>query len=103
MILDPTWGLYLVELKDYALRDTPVDSAALSTILEAKRNDSIQIIRVINKALRRQWYYRWIFLRLRWYHLCPSEWRTWHNAYICIEEGRVLFIGDVRVKKMVYS
>lgn len=92
--LDPDWGLYLIELKDYPTTATIPNYEAHGEMLNSKLKGSIRVIRTVNAALRRQWYYRLIFLRLGIHRWCPNEWRIWKLAEECIENERFVIIGD---------
>lgn len=95
--IDPDWGLFFIELKDYpALADVPTHSSQ-HRMLQSKLQGSIKLIKTVNKALGRQWYYRLIFLRLRIYKLCPYEWQIWKEAEECIAHDRYIIIGDFSI------
>lgn len=94
LAVDPNWGLYLIELKDYPKEaQIPSIDSNHNTLL-AKKAGSIKLIQTVNAALKRQWYYRVIYLKLKIYRLCPAEWHTWHLAEQCIEDNRFLVLGD---------
>lgn len=99
LIIDPDWGLYLIELKDYPKGvKVPLPKQHHTTLL-AKREGSIKLIKAVNKAFRRQWYFRMVFLKLKLYSLCPSEWLIWHHAEECLIENRITVIGDFCIRK----
>ncbi len=94
LAVDPTWGLFLVEIKDYTQNANIPSIETHHNTLLTKKAGSIKLIHTVNAALRRQWYYRIIFLRLKWYRYCPAEWKTWHLAEEFIHENKVVVFGD---------
>lgn len=94
LAIDPNWGLYLIELKNYPkLAKIPSVKSSHSTLLN-KKAGSIKLIRTVNAAFKRQWYYRVVFLKLKIYRLCPAEWHIWHLAEQYIDQNRLVVLGD---------
>lgn len=98
LAIDPNWGLYLIELKDYPQKAKVPFKEEHQTTLLAKKAGSIKLIKTVNAALRRQWYYRLIFLRLKIYRICPDEWQVWYMAEKCIDERRLVVVGDFAIR-----
>jgi len=94
LAIDPDWGLYLIELKDYPAPAHIPTPEAQDKMLAEKLNGSIKLIKTANAALRRQWYYRYIFIKLKIYRWCPIEWQIWQKAEQYLKEGRYAIIGD---------
>jgi len=94
LAIDPEWGLYLLELKDYPSKATIPSTDQHEHMLQLKLKGSLKLIKTVNAALRRQWYYRLIFLRLGIYRWCPQEWQTWKLAQDFVIEKKYLIIGD---------
>lgn len=92
--VDDDMGLILIELKDYHTDQVPQEDV-LEHTANRKLQDSIKVIRIVYQALYRQWYFRWIFLKWKWYRLCPEEWLVWRDAMSCIEEGNYLLLMDI--------
>lgn len=93
--VDAEWGLYLIELKDYSRHNTHLDPIALNLQLAQKKEGSIKVIKVINEALKRQLYYRIIFIRCKWYRLCPDEWLILYHAQKMIAQNKVYMLADI--------
>lgn len=94
LALHPSWGLYLIELKNYPKNTSlPTEEKHQSTLL-IKKEGSIKLIKTVNAALRRQWFYRIFFLKLKILRFCPDEWLTWYQAEQFIKVNKVLVLGD---------
>ena len=95
LALDPDWGLYFIELKDYRHRLSPEEKVDLEGVFEEKLEDSKRLIRSIYAMLYKKWYYR-LCLRYQWlYPLVPNRSKVWIEAYACIKSGRILYLVDV--------
>ena len=100
MALHADWGLFLIEIKDYTIYDDSElpSKEMLQNILASKKSGSIRLIKIVNQALQRKWYYRWIFQRLKWYKYCPREWIVWDNALTCVLENRITMIAEMKIE-----
>jgi len=94
LAIDDCFGLVMIELKNYHGQPIPEN---LEEIFAAKVRDTKQLIRVINKYLGRQWYYKWIFKKLGWTWLCPKEWQFWFECELCVNEERVICLLDTQL------
>ena len=88
------WGLVMIELKNYHGKTPPKN---LSIIAKKKCRDTETLIRVVNKYLSRQWYYRIFFKKLKWRRICNKEWALWSDALEYIDNGKVLRLLDVQL------
>jgi len=94
LALDEQFGLVMIELKNYNGHPIPSD---LREIFAAKVKDTKQLIRVINKYLGRQWYYKLLFKKLKWHRICPSEWKYWEKCEQLINDGKVICLLDTQL------
>lgn len=94
MAIHEDWGLVLIELKDYIRGSKPPDD--LDDVIEKKAADSVRLIRAVQRHLDKQWYYKLFFKWLKWKWAYPGEWDIWLKANVCIDEGRIIKIADIR-------
>lgn len=97
MLIDPAWGLVLLEIKDYGDKSlSPETKSKLRVSLEKKHSDSIKLILAIDKMHRRKWYYRLLIKISREYSLLPKRSRSWLIAADMIRAGRYHCINEVQ-------
>ena len=95
LALDPDWGLYFIELKDYRHRLSPEEKVDLEGVFEEKWEDSKLLIRSVYAMLYKKWYYR-ICLRYEClYRLVPKRSKFWIEAFACMQAGRMLYLVEV--------
>jgi len=82
----------MIELKNYNGHPIPKD---LYDVFDKKCNDTEQLIRVINKYLARQFYYKMMYSTFGFLKLYPKEWLFWDNCNKYVKEGRVLKLLEV--------
>ena len=97
LCLLPDGGLWLMEVKNYRTRHDRYRSvrknpAGLAEHVGTKYSDSKRLIKVVHRALDRQW---WPALLLRWYSLHPrprpnSHYWFWDEARRRIESARTV-------------
>jgi hypothetical protein len=97
LILDPTWGVYLVELKDYDdISLNAADKEELATTLDQKAADTKTLIRSIAHMHMRKPYYRWLWAVPLLRSLLPQRSTVWLEAAEMIEAGKCITLYDVR-------
>lgn len=95
LALDPEWGLYFIELKDYRHQLSVEEKADLQEVFEEKLEDSKLLIRSVYAMLHKKWYYK-ICLRYEWlYRLVPKRSKFWIEAYAYVLSGCYTCLVDV--------
>lgn len=97
LLLDPEWGLYLVEIKDYDdINLTREKKEELAVTLNQKAEDTKLLVRSVAHMHMRKAYYRWLWRVSYLRGLLPTRSRVWLQAAEMIKEGRYTILYDVR-------
>ena len=87
------FGLALIELKNYTDGKLSIHED-IDLIMIGKKNNTIRLIKIINKYYQRQIYFR--FSRwIGWDYLYPEEWNIWLKAKEHLDRENVFFLGVV--------